>query len=182
MTRATTGDRAVNLRLPLRRKTTSANPGVDMDVVAAIHGVESLQLERGARIYATDGPAATLRQVVADDLHGEIVALVVTPNGADHSVLMPLDPVNRSAGGALFLGMTRAQFARAAALARVAETSKAVLDARRKASALAAQVVALRERAAEVAGHERDGVGDVRRDRREPRCFYSRGPQRATPP
>lgn len=101
------------MNLRLRRNRTAPA----LDVVAAIHGIEALQLERGARIYATDGPAATLRQVVADDLHGEIVALVVTPNGADHSVLMPLEPVNRSAGGALFLSMTRAQFAQAAAAA-----------------------------------------------------------------
>ena len=103
----------MNLRLPLRRKP--AAPAID--AVSAIHGAEALQLGRGARIYATDGPAATLRQVVADDATGEIVALVVTANGADHSVLMPLEPVHRSAGGALFLGMTRAQFARSAALA-----------------------------------------------------------------
>ncbi len=70
----------------------------------------SIRLERGARVYATDGLVGTLRQVVVEEATGEVVALVITPVGMPRMILMPLEVVDRTAGSAIILTMSRGQF------------------------------------------------------------------------
>ena len=68
------------------------------------------RLERGARVYATDGLVGNLRQVVVDEVTGEVTALVSAPVGTPRVVLMPLEVVDRTAGSAIFITMSRGQF------------------------------------------------------------------------
>ena len=78
---------------------------------------EGIHFERNCRIFATDGPVGTLRQVVVDEATGEITMLAVSLDDGGVPILVPSGLVDRSAGSALFLTIDRAQFVRAAARA-----------------------------------------------------------------
>lgn len=75
---------------------------------------EAVRYERGALIYAVDGPVGTLKHLVIDEEMAEVKALVVRMTAKNESVLVPPDLVDRSAGGALLLNVTREQFAKGA--------------------------------------------------------------------
>lgn len=75
---------------------------------------EAIRYERGALIYAVDGPIGTLKHLVIDEEMAEVKALVVRVTARNESVLVPPDLVDRSAGGALLLTVTQEQFARGA--------------------------------------------------------------------
>ncbi len=83
----------------------------------AVGDAERLLFERNARIFASDGPVGSLRQVVIDEQTGEITMLVVTPEDSTPPILVPANLLHRSAGSAIFLSINRSQFARAAARA-----------------------------------------------------------------
>lgn len=74
-----------------------------------------VRYERGSRVYATDGPIGTLRQVVVDEERGEVSLLVVQPADGAEPVMAPVDLVEGSAGQAIFLRLTQEQFALGAA-------------------------------------------------------------------
>ncbi|MFM9107237.1 MAG: hypothetical protein ACKOWF_11140 [Chloroflexota bacterium] len=86
------------------RETATGQPG-------------SLSLERNARVFASDGPVGVLRQLVVDESSGEISLLVIAPEDGSPPILVPAGLLQRSAGSALFLSVSRSQFARAAARA-----------------------------------------------------------------
>lgn len=71
----------------------------------------AIRFERGSRVYATDGPVGTLRQLVVDPATGTVEALVVRLDGKREAALTPPDLVDRSVGAALFLTISREQFA-----------------------------------------------------------------------
>jgi hypothetical protein len=75
---------------------------------------EAIRYERGALIYAVDGPVGTLKHLVIDEEMAEVKALVVRMSAKNESVLVPPDLVDRSAGDALLLNVTREQFAKGA--------------------------------------------------------------------
>lgn len=70
-----------------------------------------VRYERGSRVYGSDGPIGTLRQVVVDDERGEVTLLVVQPADGSDPALAPVDLVEGSAGQAIFLRVTQQQFA-----------------------------------------------------------------------
>ena len=70
----------------------------------------SIRYERGGRVYATDGVVGTLKQVVVDETAGEVTALVVALSAAPRVVLVPPDLVEKTAGTAVFLSISAAQF------------------------------------------------------------------------
>ena len=69
-----------------------------------------LRFERGGQVYAIDGVVGTLRNVVVDGATGRITALAVAPRDGSPPALVPPSIVQRSAGSALFLGISRDQF------------------------------------------------------------------------
>lgn len=71
----------------------------------------ALRFERGGRVFASDGPVGTLDHVVIDDQLSNVKWLVVTIAGGLESVLVPVDLAVSTAGSAVFLGVTQAQFA-----------------------------------------------------------------------
>jgi hypothetical protein len=71
---------------------------------------QAVSYKRGSRVYATDGPVGTLRQVVIDEDMGEVKALVVRLTTKNESVLVPPDLVDKCINGALQLNVTKAQF------------------------------------------------------------------------
>jgi hypothetical protein len=62
-----------------------------------------------------------LKKVVVDESAGEVVELVVAIDGADRTVLLTPDLVDKSAGSAIFLTINRIQFEQRAASAPVYE-------------------------------------------------------------
>ena len=77
---------------------------------AAPPAQSALRFERGGRVYATDGPVGTLRNVVVDAAASRVTALAVRVDGFHDAVLIPPDLVERGAGSALFLAIDRETF------------------------------------------------------------------------
>lgn len=75
----------------------------------------AIRYERDGPVYATDGRVGVLKKVVVDEGAAEVVELIVQVEGADRSILIPPDVVEKSAGSALFLTINRVQFAERAA-------------------------------------------------------------------
>lgn len=98
------------MRLPFFQRT--AGPTARGNTVGD-SATPTISFERGGRIYATDGPVGTLRNVVVDGEPPAVAALVVRPDrGSGHeAVLVPPELVDRGAGSALFLGIDRETFA-----------------------------------------------------------------------
>ncbi len=71
---------------------------------------QHIRFERGGPVYATDGLVGSLRQVVIDVATAEVTALVVLVASTSRSAVVPLDVVDRAAGSAIFLKMSRLQF------------------------------------------------------------------------
>lgn len=72
---------------------------------------QSLRFQRDGVIYATDGRVGTLRQVVVAPDAGEISELVVTVEITGQTVVLPVELVAKTGGSAVFLAISRAQFA-----------------------------------------------------------------------
>ncbi|CAA9558733.1 MAG: hypothetical protein AVDCRST_MAG73-3440 [uncultured Thermomicrobiales bacterium] len=70
----------------------------------------SIRLERGGKVYATDGLVGLLKHVVVDKATGELVSLAIAVDGQPRPILMPIGLVDKTAGTAVFLTMSRAQF------------------------------------------------------------------------
>lgn len=81
------------------------------DALPVVDDSGPVRYERGSRIYASDGPVGTLRQVVVDEDRGEVTILVVNPADGSEPVMIPVDLVEGSAGQAIFLRVTQEQFA-----------------------------------------------------------------------
>jgi PRC-barrel domain len=77
----------------------------------------NIRYERNGAVYATDGKVGTLKKVVVDEAAGEVVDLAVAVDGADRTVLLPPDLVDKTAGSAVFLTINRVQFAERAGTA-----------------------------------------------------------------
>ncbi len=91
----------------------------------------ALRYERGGRVFATDGPVGTLRNVVVDGAGAEVTALVVRMDGTNDAVLVPPGLVVRGTGSALFLSVDRRTFAGCARQAvRFAPAAYARVDPR----------------------------------------------------
>jgi len=71
---------------------------------------QHIRFERGGPVYATDGLVGSLRQVVVDVATAEVTAIVVLVASTSRSAVVPLDVVDRAAGSAIFLKMSRHQF------------------------------------------------------------------------
>jgi hypothetical protein len=66
-----------------------------------------LRFERGGIVYATDGRIGVLRQVVVDEVAGEVVELIVQLDHTDQTLVLPPEVVDKTAGSAIFLVTTR---------------------------------------------------------------------------
>lgn len=70
---------------------------------------ETVRYARGGPVYATDGRVGQLRNVVVDEVGGQVEELVITLRD-QQNVVMPVDIVGHTAGDALFLTETRTEF------------------------------------------------------------------------
>lgn len=70
---------------------------------------ETVRYARGGPVYATDGQVGQLRNVVVDEVGGQVEELVITLRD-NQNIVMPVDIVGHTAGDALFLTETRAGF------------------------------------------------------------------------
>jgi hypothetical protein len=66
-----------------------------------------LRFERGGIVYATDGRIGVLKQVVVDEVAGEVVELIVKLDRSDHLLSLPPEIVDKTAGSAVFLMTNR---------------------------------------------------------------------------
>jgi len=66
-----------------------------------------LRFERGGIVYATDGRIGVLKQVVVDEVAGEVVELVVKVDRSDEVLFLPPELVDKTAGSAVFLATDR---------------------------------------------------------------------------
>jgi hemin uptake protein HemP len=76
-----------------------------------------IRYERNGAVYATDGKVGSLNRVVVDESAGEVVELGVAIDGENRIVLLPPDLVDKTVGSAVFLTISRIQFAQRAASA-----------------------------------------------------------------
>lgn len=66
-----------------------------------------LRFERGGIVYATDGRIGVLKQVVVDEVAGEVVELIVKMDRSDQALSLPPELVDKTAGSAVFLTADR---------------------------------------------------------------------------
>jgi hypothetical protein len=66
-----------------------------------------LRFERGGIVYATDGRIGLLRQVVVDEVAGEVLELVIKLDRSDAPLSLPPEVVDKTAGSAVFLITSR---------------------------------------------------------------------------
>jgi hypothetical protein len=66
-----------------------------------------LRFERGGLVYATDGRIGVLKQVVVDEVAGEVVELIVKLDHGDQALSLPPELVDKTAGSAVFLVTNR---------------------------------------------------------------------------
>jgi hypothetical protein len=66
-----------------------------------------LRFERGGIVYAVDGRIGVLKQVVVDEIAGEVVELIVKLDRSDHLLNLPPELVDKTAGSAVFLVTNR---------------------------------------------------------------------------
>jgi hypothetical protein len=62
-----------------------------------------LRFERGGIVYATDGRIGLLKQVVVDEIVGEVVELIIQRDRDDRLIGLPPEAVDKTAGSAVFL-------------------------------------------------------------------------------
>jgi hypothetical protein len=62
-----------------------------------------LRFERGGIVYATDGRIGVLKQVVVDEVAGEVVELIVKLDRSDQLLPLPPELIDKTAGSAVFL-------------------------------------------------------------------------------
>ena len=89
---------------------TGDSPAQGIPAELLLRRDRSIRYERGGKVYATDGLVGTLRHLVVDVASGTVTALAVTPVAASQAVLLPPDLVDKTAGTAVFLTLSRAQF------------------------------------------------------------------------
>jgi sporulation protein YlmC with PRC-barrel domain len=101
---------------PATVKTDAKSKRAAKDAVPAIppelllRRDHNIRYERNGAVFATDGKVGSLKKVVVDENEGEVVELVVAIDGADRTVLLTPDLVDKSAGSAIFLTINRIQF------------------------------------------------------------------------
>jgi hypothetical protein len=66
-----------------------------------------LRFERGGIVYATDGRIGVLKQVVVDEVAGEVAELIVKLDRSDQVLTLPPELVDKTAGSAVFLATSR---------------------------------------------------------------------------
>jgi hypothetical protein len=66
-----------------------------------------LRFERGGLVYATDGRIGVLKQVVVDEVAGEVVELLVKLDRSDQVLSLSPELVDKTAGSAIFLVTNR---------------------------------------------------------------------------
>lgn len=66
-----------------------------------------LRFERGGIVYASDGRIGVLKQVVVDEVAGEVVELIVKLDRSDQLLPLPPELVDKTAGSAIFLVTNR---------------------------------------------------------------------------
>ena len=71
----------------------------------------SLRFERNGVIYASDGRVGTLKQIVVAADVGEVTEVVVSVEVTGQTVILPVALVEKTGGSAVFLTLSRAQFA-----------------------------------------------------------------------
>ena len=95
----------------------------------------SLRFQRNGIIYASDGRVGTLKQVVVAADAGEVTEVIVRVEATGQTIVLPVAMVDKTGGSAVFLALSRAQFAERAGNAPSYETArfkKAILRPLRK--------------------------------------------------
>ncbi len=82
-----------------------ATPAIPPDLL--LRRDRHLRFERGGIVYATDGRIGVLRQVVVDEVAGEVIELIVQLDHTDQTLTLPPEVVDKTAGSAIFLITTR---------------------------------------------------------------------------
>ena len=100
-----------------RRKDEAEQAGPEIPPELLLRRDRNIRFERGGTVYATDGRVGVLRQVVVDELAGEVAELIITEDGSERSVVLTPDLVDKTAGSAVFVTVNRVQFAERTATA-----------------------------------------------------------------
>lgn len=93
------------LQRPIDEKVQSIPPEV------FLRREQALRFQRNGVIYATDGRVGTLKHVVVVPDAGEVSELAVTVEITGQTVVLPVELVAKTGGSAVFLAISRAQFA-----------------------------------------------------------------------
>ena len=104
-----TGKLKSQSKLQKKRRSAAINDGQSIPPELLLRRDPSVRYERGGAVYATDGKVGTLRQVVVDESSCEVVDLVVAVDGGDKMILLSPDFVDKTAGSAVFLTVSRTQ-------------------------------------------------------------------------
>jgi hypothetical protein len=106
-----TGNLRASSKPQKKRKSAPVDDSKSIPPELLLRHDPSVRYERGGAVYATDGKVGTLKQVVVDESSCEVVDLIVAVDGGDKSILLSPDFVDKTAGSALFLTVSRTQFA-----------------------------------------------------------------------
>jgi hypothetical protein len=74
----------------------------------------SFEFTRNGGVYAVDGRVGVLKYVVVDESAGEVRELIVLVESTRRTIRVPVEMVDKTGGSAIFLWITREQFAESA--------------------------------------------------------------------